>query len=79
MITNNALKLIQEMADCTTKRDWEKLMTTTQDDIGGLVCTCSDKLLVLTLTREEAKELATEILDHRARIAYIMPEPLEVE
>ena len=69
-LTNEALRLIKEMADCTCKRDWERL-TTDENMIGGLLSTCSDKVLVFALTRDTARSLAVELLDHRARVEMI--------
>ena len=69
-LTNEALQLIKEMADCTDVRDWEKLTTDT-NMIGGLLSTCSDKLLVFALTRDTARSLAVELLDHRARTEIV--------
>lgn len=70
MLTDDALRLIVEMAGCTTKRDWERLRESS-DRLGGVLATCSEKLLVLVLSRDNAASLATELLDHRARIAAV--------
>ena len=70
MITNESLRLIQDVANSTKITDWKKLETD-NDGIGGVACTCTEKLLVVALTRETSLSLVAEVLDHRARVQYV--------
>jgi hypothetical protein len=70
MLTNESLCLIRDVAKSTSVVEWEKLITD-NDCIGGVVCTCTHKLIVIALSRETTLSLVAEILDHRARLQYI--------
>ena len=72
MISDAGIKLIQEVANSTEKVDWKSLSNV--DNVGGIICTCGEKLVVLTLKRETALLLVAEILDHRARTESVGPE-----
>jgi len=71
MLTSESLHLIRDVAKSTSTIEWKKLITDA-DCIGGVVCTCTNKLLVLALTRETVISLVTEVLDHRARVQYVL-------
>lgn len=73
MISDSGIKLIREVANSTRVVNW-KTLSNDGNNVGGVICTCGEKLVVLTLKRETALSLVTEILDHRARTEMVGPE-----
>jgi hypothetical protein len=74
MITDDGIRTIREVANSTEKVDWKSL-SSDGDNVGGIICTCGEKLVVLTLTRETALSLVTEILDLRSRVKSVGNHP----
>ena len=67
MLTENSLRTIENKLTSVSP-EWERLFN--DSGICGIVCR-TDSLIMISLEKQEASALMSEILDHRARVAMV--------
>jgi hypothetical protein len=71
MITTDSLRTIENKLTSISP-EWERLYNDRR--ICGIVCR-TDSLIMICLEKSEASALVSELLDHRARVTYAVPDP----
>jgi len=71
MITDDSLRTIENKLTSASP-EWEKLYNTAR--VCGLVCR-TESLIMICIEKQEISALVSELLDHRARIVYSVPDP----